>query len=125
VKRLFEDFKAFIDKGDVVMVAIGLVMALYFKAIVDKVIEGVITPVLAALVGESDIESIGFHLGDAFVKVGLVAGAVIDFLVVSAVLFVVVKAYGSWRSPVADEAPPAGPSEVELLTEIRDSLRSR
>ena len=63
MKRVFEEFKAFIDKGDVVTVAVGLVMALYFKTIIDKVIEGVITPLLAAVVGESDLASLGFHLG--------------------------------------------------------------
>jgi large conductance mechanosensitive channel len=119
---MLDEFKAFINKGDVVTIAVGLVMALYFKTIVDKLIEGVITPILAAIFGEQDYSSIGFELGDSFVSIGLVLGAVIDFVVVAFILFLIVKAYNSWKD---EEEEDAGPTEVELLTEIRDSLRNR
>jgi large conductance mechanosensitive channel len=121
VKNLIREFKEFIDKGDVVMVAVALVMALTFKTIIDALIEGVVNPIISAIVGEQDLESWGFDLGDAFVSVGLVIEAVIYFVSVALILFVVVKAYNRWRGPEGD----AGPTEVELLTEIRDALRQR
>lgn len=124
MKNMLDEFKAFINKGDVVTIAVGLVIALYFKTIVDKLIEGVITPIIAAIFGEPDYRSIGFDLGDSFISIGLVLGAVIDFVVVAFILFLVVKAYNNWKGHADDEAEP-GPTEVELLSDIRDSLRNR
>ena len=122
MKNMVTEFKAFIMKGDIVMIAVGLVMALYFKSIIDQVIAGVIDPIIAAIVGESSLESFGFDLGDARISIGLVIQAVLDFVIVALVLFVIVKAYNHWK---AKEEETAGPTEVELLTEIRDELRAR
>jgi large conductance mechanosensitive channel len=125
MKNMIDEFKAFINKGDVVTIAVGLVLALYFKQIVDKFIEGIITPILAAIFGEPNYASIGFDLGDAFVSIGLVLGAVIDFVVVALILFLLIRAYNQWKGVEPEEDAEPGPTEVELLTEIRDSLRSR
>jgi large conductance mechanosensitive channel len=122
VKSLIAEFKEFISKGDVVMVAVGLVMALTFKTIIDSLIQGVINPIVAAIVGEQDLSSWGFDLGDSFVSIGLVINAVIYFISVAIILFLIVKAYNRWKGPGDEEAAP---TEVELLTEIRDSLRNR
>lgn len=122
MKKMLDEFKDFINKGDVVTIAVGLVLALYFKTIVDKFIEGVITPIVAAIAGEASYQDIGFNLGDARISIGLVIGALIDFVIVAFVLFLVVKAYNSWKKPEVEES---GPTEIELLTEIRDSLRNR
>ena len=123
MKNMVAEFKDFINKGDVVTIAVGLVMALYFKQIVDKFIEGIITPILAAIFGEPNYAGIGFDLGDSFVSIGLVLGAIIDFVVVAFILFLLVRAYNKWKREAPEEE--AGPTEVELLTEIRDSLRAR
>ena len=123
MQNMIKEFKDFINKGDVVTIAVGLVMALYFKQIVDKIIEGVITPLLAAIFGEPNYASIGFDVGDSFISIGLVLGAVIDFIAVSFILFLLIRAYNTWKAESPEEE--AGPTEVELLTEIRDSLRNR
>ncbi|MEQ8436733.1 MAG: large conductance mechanosensitive channel protein MscL [Ilumatobacter fluminis] len=123
MQNMIKEFRDFINKGDVVTIAVGLVMALYFKQIVDKIIEGVITPLLAAIFGEPNYASIGFDIGDSFISIGLVLGAVIDFIAVSFILFLLIKAYNKWKAEAPEEE--AGPTEVELLTEIRDSLRNR
>ena len=121
MKNMVAEFKAFIMKGDIVMIAVGLVMALYFKSIIDQVIAGVIDPIIAAIVGESSLESFGFDIGDARISIGLVIQAIIDFLIVALVLFFIIKAYNHWKREEQEERP----SEVELLTEIRDELRAR
>ncbi len=123
MKNLLKEYRDFINKGDVVTTAIGLVMALYFKTIIDKLIEGVITPIIAAIFGKADYTSIGFDIGDARISIGLVLGAIVDFIAVALILFFVLKAYNRMRR--TEEEAPAGPTEVELLTEIRDSLRNR
>jgi large conductance mechanosensitive channel len=119
VKDLLKEYKDFINKGNVVTTAVGLVMALYFKAIIDAIIEGLINPIVAAVVGEESIEGIGFTINGAFFSVGLVINALIIFLIVAVVLFFIVKAYN--RSAAAEDAPP---TEVDLLVEIRDALRA-
>ena len=121
MRNMWKEFKEFINKGDIVMIAVALVMALYFKQIVDQIIAGVITPIIAAIFGESNYESIGFDIGDAFISIGLVIDAIIDFIAVALVLFFIVKAYNHWKA--TDEE--AGPTEVELLTEIRDAIRQQ
>jgi large conductance mechanosensitive channel len=121
MKDMVAEFKAFISKGDIVMIAAAFVMALYFKAIIDQIVAGVIQPIIAAIVGESSLADFGFDIGDARISIGLVIQAIIDFIIVALVLFFIVKAYNRWRR----EEGAAGPSEVELLTDIRDELRAR
>ena len=122
MKTMIEEFKSFINKGDVVTIAVGLILALYFKSIVDAILAGVIEPVIASIFGENDLSRIGFDLGESFVSIGLVIGAIIDFVIVAVILFMMIKAYNDWKGADDDEA---GPSEVELLTDIRDALRNR
>jgi large conductance mechanosensitive channel len=122
MKNLIAEFKEFINKGDVVMIAVGLVMALTFKQVVDQCIEGVINPIIAAIFGEPDYRNIGFDLGDSRVRLGLVIDAAITFVAVAFILFLIVKAYNAWKR---DDDEDTGPSEVDLLVEIRDSLRNR
>jgi large conductance mechanosensitive channel len=122
MKNMLAEFKEFIRKGDVVTIAVGLIMALYFAKIVDALLNGVINPIIAAIFGESNYSTIGFDIGDARISIGLVIDAAISFVVVAFILYLILKAYNAWRKP---EEAVAGPTEIELLAEIRDSLRSR
>ena len=121
---MLREFKDFINKGNVVVIAVGLVMALYFQKIVDAVLDGVINPLIAAIFGESNFQDIGFDVGDARVSIGLVIDAIISFLAVAFFLFLVVKAYNRY-SAAPEGQEPAGPTEIDLLTEIRDALANR
>ena len=122
MKQFLQEYKEFINKGDVVVVAIGLVMALYFKAIVDQIIAAVITPLVALIFGEANIAEIGFTISDTFFPIGLVFGAIIDFLAVALILFFIIKAYNRFKGPEVEEE--SGPTEIELLAQIRDELRA-
>ncbi len=117
---MLREFKAFINKGNVLTVAVALIMALYFKTIVDAFVEGVILPIVAAIFGEPNYESIGFALGEARISIGLVINAIISFVVVAFVLFLIVQAYNKMRPEEA-----AAPTVAQLLTEIRDALKNR
>jgi large conductance mechanosensitive channel len=121
MKTMLDEFRTFVRRGDVVTIAVGLILALYFAKIVDALLEGVINPIIAAIFGESNYANIGFDLGDARLSIGLVIDAVISFIAVAFILFLIVKAYNKWKGP----QDPGGPTEIELLTEIRDALRSR
>ena len=122
MKKFLLEYQEFINRGDVVVVAIGLVMALYFKAIVDQIIAALITPLIALIFGESNIAAIGFSISDTFFPIGLVFSALIDFLAVALILFFIIKAYNRFKGPEVDEDD--GPTEIELLAQIRDELRS-
>lgn len=128
MRTYLDEFKDFINKGDVITIAVGLVMALYFQKIVDAVLDGVINPIISALFGKRSFTDIGFDLGDARISIGLVIDAVISFIAVAFFLFLVIKAYNRMQAreeakdPTAPEAPAP---ELVLLTEIRDELRAR
>jgi large conductance mechanosensitive channel len=121
MRRYLAEFKEFISKGDVVTIAVGLIIALYFAKIVDALLNGVINPIIAAIFGESNFTNIGFNIGDARISIGLVIDAAISFVVVAFILFLMIKAYNRYKGP----AEPGGPTEAELLAEIRDELRAQ
>jgi large conductance mechanosensitive channel len=122
MKRYVGEFKDFVNKGDVITIAVGLVMALYFQKIVTAVLDGVINPIIAAIFGEQDFADIGFDIGDARISIGLVIDAVITFIVVAFFLFLVIKAYNSFKAKQPVEE--TGPTEIQILAEIRDELRA-
>ena len=121
---MWKDFKAFINKGNVVMIAVGLVMALYFQQIVNAVLDGVINPIIAAIFGKTSYEEIGFDIGEARISIGLVIEALISFIAVALFLFLVVRLYDKYVAKPAPGEEPT-PSDNDLLTEIRDILASR
>ncbi len=97
-------------------------MALFFKDIIDAVVDGVIMPIISAIVGEPDFSDIGFDIGEARISIGLVLRALLIFLVVAFVLYLIVKLYNKYVAKPGDEV--AGDTELSLLTEIRDGLRA-
>jgi large conductance mechanosensitive channel len=124
MRDMWTEFIDFIRKGNVLMIAVGLVMALYFMDIVNAFLNGVINPIIAAIFGKTNFAEIGFDIGDARISIGLVIDAAIKFVLVALFLFLIVKAYNAYLArKQEDEASPA--TEVGLLTEIRDLLAQR
>jgi len=119
MKKIWEEFKGFLNKGDFVTIAVGLVMALYFQHIVDALLQGVINPIIAAIFGKPDYRSIGFDIGDARISIGLVIDAIITFIVVGFLLFLILKAYDRMRRSLDQ---PEADTELTVLREIRDEL---
>jgi len=119
---MIQEFKDFINKGGVFEAAVGLVMALAFIPVVDSLVGDVIMQIVAGVFGQPDFSSIGFDIGDARVGIGSLINAIIGFTIVGFIVFLLVKAYNSATGAGAEED---GPSEVDLLTEIRDQLARR
>ncbi len=137
---MVQEFKDFINKGGVFEAAVGLVLALAFKPIVDSIVEKILMPIIAAVVGQPNFDDIGFHLGKTsevtledgttvmeqpFVGIGFVITAIISFLLIAAVMFLLVKAYNKTNSEEEAEEEPSGPSDNDLLVEIRDALSAQ
>jgi large conductance mechanosensitive channel len=123
MRSLIKGFGDFVNKGNVITIAVGLVLALYFQKIVEALLDGVINRIIAAIFGKNNFTEIGFNIGDARISIGLVIDAVISFVAVAFLLFLIVEAYNRLRPADEPDASPA--TEVALLTEIRDLLAQR
>jgi large conductance mechanosensitive channel len=126
---MIKGFREFILRGNVVDLAVGIVIGTAFGKVVDSLVSGLINPIVAAIFGKPDLSSVGnFSINHAQFSIGLILTAVINFvLVAAAIYFIVVVPVNKLRSRFEKPAEEilAGPSEVDLLTEIRDSLRNR
>lgn len=127
MKKFVEEFKAFISKGDVVSMAVGLMVGSAFTAIITALNVNIITPILGIIMGGIDFSGIIIKIGAAEIGVGLFIQAIINFLITALVLFFVVKFFNSFKKK--EEAkpapPPAEPEDVKLLKEIRDLLKEQ
>jgi large conductance mechanosensitive channel len=122
---MINEFKAFIMRGNVLDLAVAVVLGAAFTAIVTALVDNLITPLIGLIMGGVDFSMIGFSIGDARFGIGNMINAVINFLIVAFVVFMLVKAVN--RMMPKKEAPPEapkGPTAEELLMEIRDSLKT-
>jgi len=119
---MLKEFKSFIMRGNVIDLAVAVIIGGAFGAIVSSLVDDIITPLLLApALKASGAESIS-ALAWGSIKYGNFLSAVIKFIVIAFVLFLVVKAMNSMKKKEA-AAAPAGPSQEELLTQIRDLLK--
>ena len=125
MKKFFNEFKAFISKGDVVSMAVGLMVGSAFTAIITALNASIITPILGIIMGGVDFSSISITLGAEVIEVGLFIQAIFNFLITAFVLFLVVKFFNNFKKKeeAKPAAPPATPEDVVLLREIRDLLK--
>jgi len=118
---MFKEFKAFALKGNLIDIAVGLILALAFAGLVLAFVEDLMMPLVAMVVGEPNFDGIVWTIGDTDILIGAFLTELVNFLLIAGVLFMIVKAVSRMQKP----AEAAGPSEIELLTEIRDSLKNR
>ncbi len=120
MKKLLTEFRDFINKGDIVDAAVGLVLALAFKPVVDSLVADIMMPIIAAIFGQPDFRGLAIDIGDARIVYGNFITVVISFILVAFAVFLMLKAYNRFKAE--KPAEESGPSEVDLLIEIRDSL---
>lgn len=116
------EFKAFINRGNLVELAVAFTLTLFFVPVVNAIVDGLIMQLIAGIFGQPNFDSIVIDVGDAQLQIGTVITAIVTFLIVAFVCFLIVKAYNAMRGPAAEDETQ---SEIDLLTEIRDELRSR
>lgn len=119
-----DEFKAFIARGNVLDMAVGVVIGTAFTAIVTSIVENLLTPIIGLLMGNTDFSSLvvaGFGIGN-------VINAIITFLITAFAVFWIVKVVNKLMPKKEEEpapAEPAGPTQEELLAEIRDLLKAQ
>ena len=130
---MLTEFKAFIARGSVVDLAVGVVIGAAFGKIVTALVDGIVMPVVALLTGGTSVADWKYVVTPAQLdaagkqvaaevafKYGLVLQTLLDFVLIAFVIFLFLKAYNRLRAP---EAAAATPEDVLLLREIRDTLR--
>ena len=121
---MLQEFKAFAMKGNVVDLAVAVVIGAAFGKIVSSLVDTMITPLVGLFLGGVDFSDLSFAVGEAVFGYGAFVQSVIDFVIVAFVIFMIIKMMNKAQGPQEEEdAAPAGPTEIELLTQIRDQLR--
>lgn len=127
MKKFFKEFKEFIAKGNVMTMAVGIIIGSAFTAITTSLVNDIFTPLLGVLIGGINFSGICVTIGDAQIMFGTFIQAVINFLLTAFVLFLMIKSFNKLQRK-KEEAPKKAPepsAEEKLLTEIRDLLKAQ
>ena len=122
---MIKEFKAFISKGNVLDLAIAVVMGAAFGKIVSSLVENIITPIVGILLGGVNFSKQSFSVGDAIIQYGSFIQAVIDFLIISFAIFMFMKIANSIfrKKEEVKEVVVEVPATEQYLKEIRDLLQ--
>ena len=128
MKKFLEEFKAFALRGNVMDLAVGVIIGGAFGAITTSLIDDLLMPLLGIIVGGIDFSGLSVTVGGAVLTYGNFISAVLNFLLIALVVFALVKAVNRLTRKKEAEAPAAPPepsAEEKLLAEIRDLLKER
>ena len=121
---MWKDFKAFILKGNILDLAIAVVIGGAFGAIVTSLVNDIIMPLVGIILGGIDFAALSIQVGSATVLYGKFIQAIVNFLIIAFVIFLVMKAMIKMKKQEAAAPPPGPTAEEKLLTEIRDLLKA-
>ncbi|MBE7552191.1 MAG: large conductance mechanosensitive channel protein MscL [Anaerolineales bacterium] len=128
---MLKEFRDFINRGNVLDLAVAVIIGAAFTGIVNSLVNDIITPILGILLGGVNFAGLSITVGEAVINYGNFIQAIINFLIVAWVIFLIVRSINQLqkkRQPIEEVAPPPPPeppAEVKLLTEIRDLLKEQ
>ncbi|NND92039.1 MAG: large-conductance mechanosensitive channel protein MscL [Granulosicoccus sp.] len=123
---MIQEFKEFAMKGSVIDMAVGIIIGAAVGKMVSTLVENILMPVIGVFMGGVDFSELSITVGNAAIGYGAFIQAMIDFLIVAFVIFMILKAITNMKARYETEKaeePQADPAEVVLLTEIRDLLK--
>lgn len=124
---MWKDFRDFLNRGNVVDLAVAVIIGGAFGAIIKSLVDDIIMPLIGAILGGTDFASLSASVGDAVILYGNFIQAIVNFVIIALALFLVVRFYTNFQHKKEEAeaaAPPPGPSAEEtLLAEIRDLLK--
>ena len=131
--RFFGEFKEFIARGNVLDMAVGVVVGSAFTAIVNALVDNILMPLVGAVIAGINFQDLGFHIpwgNHPYINIGAFLSAVITFLITAFCVFLIVKAFNTMRDfrkkeEKNKEAPEKVAPDIALLTEIRDLLKQQ
>jgi len=120
------DFKKFISRGNVVDMAVGVIIGAAFGKIVASLVNDVLMPFVGIFLGGIDLSKLAFTIGEAQIRYGSFVQTIIDFLIIAFTIFVIIKIFEKLKlkEEAASETPKPKPEDVALLEEIRDLLKA-
>jgi len=131
MKQLVRDFRDFALKGNFIDLAVAVVIGVAFNAVVNSLVYDVIMPIVAAIIGKPNFDDLTVVLGDTAVYYGRFLTALVNFLIIAATLFVIIRSFEQLqnrairRGEVTEEEAKPDEVQIQLLTEIRDALTTR
>lgn len=120
-----KEFREFAMKGNVMDLAVGVIIGGAFGKIVSSLVGDVLMPMIGIILGQIDLSTLSFTIGASSIKYGMFLQSIIDFVIVSLCVFLMLKAMMKLQKPkpTLPSAPAEPPADIKLLTEIRDLLR--
>lgn len=128
MKKFFDEFKQFIARGNVMDMAVGVIIGGAFSTITSSLIDDIIMPLLGIFTGSISFAALAFEVNGAVITYGNFIQAILNFLVMAFVVFCLVKGLNRLHRKKEEAAPPPPPepsNEEKLLTEIRDLLKEK
>jgi large conductance mechanosensitive channel len=120
---MLKEFKAFIFRGNVISLAVGIIIGAAFNDIVKAIVDNILMPVVGILTGGYDFKSLAITVHNAKIQYGMAIQASVSFIIIAFSLFLIVKAANAATKKEEAAAPPAPTKEEILLAEIRDLLK--
>ncbi|MEO5571932.1 MAG: large-conductance mechanosensitive channel protein MscL [Bacteroidia bacterium] len=120
-----KEFKEFAVKGNVMDLAVGVIIGGAFGKIIGSLVDNILMPIIGILLQGVNFQALMIKVGDAEIKYGMFISSIIDFIIIALVLFLIIKGMNNIRKKEAatPAAPPAPSNEEKLLMEIRDLLK--
>jgi large conductance mechanosensitive channel len=124
---MLNDFKKFIMKGNVLDLAVAVVIGAAFGLLINSMVKDIIMPIIGAVVGKPSFEDLTFDIGDGVVRYGSFLTLLVNFLIIAFVLFLIIRTFEKMQSLRGTKEEEAEPLTVEgeILAEIRDILKSQ
>lgn len=125
---MLREFREFINRGNVMDLAVAVIIGAAFGAIVTSLVDDIIMPLIGVIIGGIDFSGLAVTVGDAAITYGNFIQAVVNFLIIAFVIFLLVRTLNNMQKrfarEAAEEPPPEAPPDVQLLGEIRDLLKA-
>lgn len=127
MKKVFKEFKEFISKGNVIDMAVGVIIGSAFSKIVSSLVNDVIMPLIGIIIGGLDFSSLSIKIKDSEILYGSFIQNVVDFLIIAICIFTVIKILNKFKKQPKEEKTKSIeiPENIKLLTEIRDLLKKQ
>lgn len=125
IKVFFAEFKKFVSKGNVLDLAVAVIIGTAFSKIITSVVEDMLMPLIGVILGGIHFSGLHFRVGNAIIQYGSFLQSIINFIIIALCLFIIVKAANKLVKKEEKPSIPTPNKQEKLLTEIRDILKKQ
>lgn len=122
MRKFIGEFKEFISNGNAMDLAVGVIIGAAFKSIVDSLVNDILMPIIGIVTEVADFSSLVLKIGSISINYGLFINAIINFLIIAFIIFLIIKSLAELKRKNKEEIQPTIPEEIFLLRDIRDHL---